>query len=1617
MKSNNQASRLSKLTLLVAFLCVFSLIGLRVARAAWNYPTDAAPGGNVAAPINVSGAAQTKLGSLTIDGESFKVSSGNVLISTDDRGIFWSDSDDPAKPHLEEAGNVVYLSPGEEVNSRLELYSQVKITNAGANNGSILIDNGSPDGKKLEVKAAPSDAGVDIKSIGVPLFLNFDDGELVPGAGQDVRIGQAGLPANLCLNDSCIQSWQTATYTANNGLTLNGNIFELGGTLNRATTITQGANNLTFNLDGAGEFLVQDSGANKFRVAANGDVYLPGVVGCTGNSTLDTDASGKLLCGPDQGGAGGTDELVKVSSNDTTAGYLNGKLVAGTNITLTELNNGANETLRIDATGGGGDSLWDGAAGDHIYPLQSASTKVRIGWSNTGDSTMLAVKNSSDNSAIYAEQNDPDGFSGYFSGKTALLGTGSIGADQFVTVRNEAFDYVFAYNGSAYLSNATEAKISGGVPYGMLNNTNWYFYVGRTNAPFNSIFFDLATAGAGMNLSFRYWNGSSWTSLSAVNDGTNNFSQDGLVTYTFPANWQTTNVNGISGYWVRVNTSVGPSTGATAYLTVPHGRDTFSVFAQAGDSIPTLLVNKYANVGIGTDAPQNLLETAVLEEVAVNNDVDYPLRLTHRDTFENLRTGMGTGLLFEISATGAENDIGRASITSYTTDTHDDTRLTLATDVNGTLTDSLTVVSGNVGVNQVAPVGKLVVNNNQSGTGGAGDAIATYANTTSSALYAQQNNTAGYAGYFSGRVGISTYLQLGTDSGGNTYYGSNIKWNGTAWEFVNPSGAYNGGGSNPSRGVHLGMTSVLTVSTGQGNTGGDTDPHLTEKFRITNDGKVGIGDPSPASLLTVGNNDLFQVNSSGDLIKIKNISYVWPASQGGANTYLKNDGSGNLTWATAGGTGTDELVKVSSNDTTAGYLNGKLVAGSNITLTELNNGANETLQISATGGSADNLGNHTATQRLKMNGNWITNDGDADEGLKIDDAGLVRVGSPSFTAGAGSQFGVAGSIFATAYLTLKDFDDSAAGAAYDQLISRDSSLMLFNSPNGFVVGDYANGGVPAVGDDGLVAEGNAYLATDTGKKVGIGTIAPDQPLHIARQGADMNTWLKISVDDTSAENADSSVQLGAVSSNNWKETQLQYDERFGLYDKAVSAWRLSISDQGETTIYDSTTADAPLFQVANSTYRYSQHHTIATYNDSTSNYNALSGFKMGTAVAGSGVYGELATGATCAAGQICAGVYGSASNVVGTGATVAGIYGSATGTNSWAGYFSGADIMINGIRAGRGPASSESNTVFGNDAFTSNNGGGQNVAIGRYALKSSVTGSYNVAVGLAALQLNTDDANTAIGYTSLEYNTTGSDNTAVGEGSLNNNTTGTKNTALGYRALMQATTGGSNTAVGDRALFYTGYTTGNTAVGAQALMNNTNAENSALGYKAAFATTGSMNTAIGYEALITNTSGSWNTALGYQAGPNAAAYWNTTSLGNGAQATQSDMVRVGNASVTLIRGHVAWSTDSDLRLKKDIQDSALGLSFINKLRPVQYSMINGNGKTDYGFIAQDIEKLVSPDEVNLVSIENDENQTRSLRYDDLIAPMVKAIQEQNQMIEKQQQEIDNLTNRLNSLEQ
>lgn len=109
------------------------------------------------------------------------------------------------------------------------------------------------------------------------------------------------------------------------------------------------------------------------------------------------------------------------------------------------------------------------------------------------------------------------------------------------------------------------------------------------------------------------------------------------------------------------------------------------------------------------------------------------------------------------------------------------------------------------------------------------------------------------------------------------------------------------------------------------------------------------------------------VTLNGQILNTTQWSEVTPAS-GTIEFVTAPLSTDELRWHGAGagslgGSSTDELAKVSANDTTAGYLNGKLVAGSNITLTEGNDGANEILTIASTasGGAWETLYDYTVS--------------------------------------------------------------------------------------------------------------------------------------------------------------------------------------------------------------------------------------------------------------------------------------------------------------------------------------------------------------------------------------------------------------------------------------------------------------------------------------------------------------------------------------------------------------------------------------------------------------------------------------------------------------------------------
>jgi hypothetical protein len=88
---------------------------------------------------------------------------------------------------------------------------------------------------------------------------------------------------------------------------------------------------------------------------------------------------------------------------------------------------------------------------------------------------------------------------------------------------------------------------------------------------------------------------------------------------------------------------------------------------------------------------------------------------------------------------------------------------------------------------------------------------------------------------------------------------------------------------------------------------------------------------------------------------------------------------------------------------------------------------------------------------------------------------------------------------------------------------------------------------------------------------------------------------------------------------------------------------------------------------------------------------------------------------------------------------------------------------------------------------------------------------------------------------------------------------------------------------------------------------------------------------------------------------------------------------------------------SDLREKKEILESDLGLDFINRLQPVSYRWKKGDTDVHYGFIAQDVEKVLNEmvkkkQQTSIISHDK-KSDKYGMRYSELISPLVKAVKE------------------------
>lgn len=121
---------------------------------------------------------------------------------------------------------------------------------------------------------------------------------------------------------------------------------------------------------------------------------------------------------------------------------------------------------------------------------------------------------------------------------------------------------------------------------------------------------------------------------------------------------------------------------------------------------------------------------------------------------------------------------------------------------------------------------------------------------------------------------------------------------------------------------------------------------------------------------------------------------------------------------------------------------------------------------------------------------------------------------------------------------------------------------------------------------------------------------------------------------------------------------------------------------------------------------------------------------------------------------------------------------------------------------------------------------------------------------------------------------------------------------------------------------------------------------------------------------------------------------------------KSSSIELGSSSTRWIKG---WFTDidttnavvvsSDRNLKKEIVPSDLGLQFINGIAPVSYRLKDGDGSKHYGIIAQDLEVLLDGREFGGLKKPSKDKASYSIAYTDLIAPLIKAVQELDRKVE------------------
>lgn len=355
------------------------------------------------------------------------------------------------------------------------------------------------------------------------------------------------------------------------------------------------------------------------------------------------------------------------------------------------------------------------------------------------------------------------------------------------------------------------------------------------------------------------------------------------------------------------------------------------------------------------------------------------------------------------------------------------------------------------------------------------------------------------------------------------------------------------------------------------------------------------------------------------------------------------------------------------------------------------------------------------------------------------------------------------------------------------------------------------------------------------------------------------------------------------------------------------------------------------------------------------------------------------------------------------------------------------------------------NAGFGTNTQRFNKTGSLNVSMGRNSLQSNVSGTHNTAIGadssggIAHMRLSDGQienqipqnfwGNTAVGAATLTR-TQDNQQVAIGAHALREHKVGVGNTAVGFGAMRLA---GRNGGYNGKTFFdlskNSSYKGLNYRIADQKCIisvpsghpfrNGFMLECDISGFETQFwyvesftdtsviltvgmpgySREGTLNI-LNYSDTTVASPAERSIALGFQAGQymddgsEAHSISNAVAIGADARFAGDNTIMLGNSQQT-VHVYAPVQVRSDVRDKSEVKPLAVGLSFIKKLRPVQYRLAPRSGapadrRIHAGLIAQEVAEAAKGTDFQGV-IEN--GGAFSIAYEELIPVLVEAVQE------------------------